>query len=123
MPDGSNTRRDLIDQVLLEMGLVASGQAAAPEDVSNVDRAIEPTIARYQALEIVGDFDIEQTPDEYFTPVSRLIADSLLAQYGIPHGNEADPAAWNIKIAEAANQMREMRALRPNYSVLVVNYF
>jgi len=123
MPDGANTRRDLVDNVLAEMSLVGAGQAPAPEDVAEVDRAIEPTVARYQALEILGDFDIENTPDEFFTPVSILIADSLLDKYGIPRGNEADPSAWNAKIKRATDEMRVMRAMRPTYGVMVVNYF
>jgi hypothetical protein len=123
MPDGSNTRRDLIDSVLAEMSLVASGQAAAPEDVSQVDRAIEPAVARYQALEIVGDFDFDNVPDEFLTPVSILIADTLLDQYGIPRGLEADPSAWNAKIKRATDEMRVMRAMRPTYAPLQVNYF
>jgi hypothetical protein len=74
MPQGSNTRRDLIDSVLYEMSLVASGQAAAPEDIAQVDRAIEPAVARYQALEILGDFDFDNVPDEFLTPVAIFVA-------------------------------------------------
>lgn len=121
--DGSNTRRDLIDQVLYEMSLVAAGQAAAPEDVAQVDRAIEPAVARYQALEIVGDFDFDNVPDEFLTPVSILIADTLLDQYGIPRGLEADPSSWNAKVVRSTNEMRVMRAMRPTYAPLQVTYF
>jgi len=123
MPFGANTRRDLVDNVLYEMSLVAAGQAAAPEDVATVDRYVEPTVARLQALEILGDFDFDNVPDEFFTPVSVLIADALLDQYGIPRGNEADPSAWNAKIKRATDEMRVMRAQRPTYGVMVVNYF
>jgi len=123
MPFGANTRRDLIDNCLYEMGLVAAGQAASPEDVATVDRYIEPTVARYQALEILGDFDFDNVPDEFLTPVSVLIADALLDQYGIPRGNEADPASWNGKVVRAKNEMLIMRAMRPTYGVMVVNYF
>jgi hypothetical protein len=123
MPFGSNTRRDLIDQVLYEMSLVASGQPAAPEDIAQVDRAIEPAVARYQALEILGDFDFDNVPDEFLTPVAIFVADTLLDQYGIPRGLEADPSAWNAKVKRAADEMRVMRAMRPTYAVLQVNYF
>jgi hypothetical protein len=123
MPFGSNTRRDLIDQVLYEMSLVAAGQAAAPEDIAQVDRAIEPAVARYQALEILGDFDFDNVPDEFLTPVAILIADTLLDQYGIPRGLEADPSSWNAKVVRSKNDMLVMRAMRPTYSVLQVNYF
>jgi hypothetical protein len=123
MPQGSNTRRDLIDSVLYEMSLVASGQAAAPEDVAQVDRAIEPAVARYQALEIVGDFDTANVPDEFLTPVAILIADTLLDQYGIPRGLEADPSSWNAKVKRSTDEMRVMRAMRPTYGLLQVNYF
>lgn len=123
MPFGSNTRRDLIDSVLAEMSLVASGQAAAPEDVAQVDRAIEPAVARYQALEIVGDFDFDNVPDEFLTPVAILIADTLLDQYGIPRGLEADPSSWNAKVVRSTNEMRVMRAMRPTYAPLQVTYF
>ena len=94
-----------------------------PKTWQTVDRYIEPTVARLQALEILGDFDFDNVPDEFFSPVSILIADALLGQYGIPHGNEADPGAWNAKIARATDEMRVMRAMRPTYSVLEVNYF
>jgi hypothetical protein len=123
MPFGANTRRDLIENVLTEMSLIASGQAPAPEDVANVDRQIEPTVARLQALELLGDFDTSNVPDEFFQPVSIFIADALLAQYGIPHGNEADPGSWNARIARTTDEMRIMRAMRPTYGVMVVNYF
>jgi hypothetical protein len=123
MPEGASTRRDLVDNVLIEMGLLAAGQAAAPEDVANVDRQVEPTVARLQALELLGDFDLDNVPDEFFTPVSVFIADTLLAQYGIPHGNEADPGSWNARIARTTNEMRVMRAMRPTYAPLQVTYF
>ena len=123
MPDGSNTRRDLVDNVLYEMSLVASGQAPAPEDVATVDRAVEPTIARLQALDTLGDFDLDNVPDEVFTPVSVLIADTLLAQYGIPHGSAADPGSWNARISRATDELRVLRAMRPTYGVLQVEYF
>jgi len=123
MPGGANTRRDLIDTVLAEMSLLAAGQAAAPEDVSQVDRAIEPAVARYQALEILGDLDIENLADEFLTPVAILVADTLLDQYGIPRGLETDPSAWNAKVKRATDEMRIMRAMRPTYSVLQVNYY
>jgi hypothetical protein len=121
--DGSNTRRDLVDNILAEMSLVASGQAPAPENVQIVDAAIEPAVARWQALEILGDFDTQNVPDEFLTPVSILVADSLLSKYGIPRGNEEDPASWAFKIANAKDEMRVMRALRPTYGLQVVNYF
>jgi hypothetical protein len=105
------------------MSLVGAGQAAAPEDVQTVDRMIEPAVARYQALEILGDLDIENLADEFLTPVAIFVADTLLDQYGIPRGLEADPSAWNAKVKRAMDEMREMRAMRPSYSVLQVNYF
>lgn len=123
MPDGSNTRRDLVDNVLYEMSLVASGQAPAPEDVATVDRYIEPTVARLQALELLGDFDLDNVPDEFFTPVSIMIADALLGQYGIPRGSEADAGSWAAKIARATSEMLTLRAMRPTYGVLQVTYF
>jgi len=123
MPDGVNTRRDLVDNVLYEMSLVAAGQAASPEDVAIVDRYVEPTVARLQALEILGDFDLDNVPDEFFTPVSVLIADALLDQYGIPRGNEADPSSWNAKIKRATDEMRVMRAMRPTYAPAQSTYF
>lgn len=121
--DGSNTRRDLVDNILSEMSLVAAGQAPAPEDVAIVDAAIEPAVARYQALEILADIDLDNIADELFTPVSIFVADSLLSKYGIPRGNEADPGSWAAKLARSIDQMHTMRAMRPTYSVLQVNYF
>jgi hypothetical protein len=123
MPFGANTRRDLVDNVLSEMSLVASGQAPAPEDVALVDKSIEPTVARLQALELLGDFDTDNIPDEFWTPVSVMIADTLLAQYGIPHGAENDPGSWAARIVRAVDEMRIMRAMRPTYGVMQVNYF
>ena len=123
MADGSNTRRDLVDNILAEMSLVASGQAPAPEDVQIVDAAIEPAVARLQALEILGDFDTANVPDEFLSPVSILVGDTLLGKYGIPRGNEGDPASWAFKIARAIDEMRVMRAMRPTYGLLQPHYF
>ena len=66
---------------------------------------------------------LDNVPDEFLTPVSIFIADALLAQYGIPHGSEADPGSWNARIARTTDEMRIMRAMRPTYGVLQVNYF
>lgn len=123
MPNGINTRRDLVDNVLYELGLVGAGQSPAAEDVAAVDRYVEPTIARLTALEILGDFDVDQVPDEFFTPLAILIGDSLLGQYGIPRGNEDDPNSWASKLGNARQEMRQMRAARPTYAPLKTEYF
>lgn len=52
MPVTSFTRRELIDQVLANLKVLAEGQTPSAEEVEKVDKMIDPTIALLAARDI-----------------------------------------------------------------------
>lgn len=53
----TKTRRELIDQVLDNVGILVPGQAPSDEMVSKVDTRLDPVLATLAAREIVYVFD------------------------------------------------------------------
>jgi len=78
----ARTRRELIDQVLDNLGILVPGQAPGDEAVSRVDLIIDPTLATLAAQDYVyvGDAGTPSPPaggqfdDSIYLPISRCVA-------------------------------------------------
>ena len=105
----ARTRRDLIDQVLDNLGVLVPGQAPGDEAVSRVDGVIDPTLATLaaQAIVYVADAGTPNPPaggeidDALFMPLASCIAWSVAGGF-----NLADSPSLKALQIEAISVLR-----------------
>lgn len=100
MPATSYTRRQLIDQVLENLGVLAAGDTPAAEDVAKVDRLIDPVLADLQSRAVAyvndagtlgpsgGAIDAAQ-----YLHLAKVIADEAKAGWGLA----GDPSYYVLR--------------------------
>jgi hypothetical protein len=82
------TRRNLIEQALSNLGVLASGQAAEIEDVSRVDGFVDPVLAMLASTDVITIAHSEEIPVEAFLPLAAVLANAAKASFG----RAGDPA-------------------------------
>lgn len=107
------TRRELIDQVLANLGVLTPGQIATDDDVNAVDRYVDPVIESLEQREIVSIQDAENIAPRHFLALAVCIADACKAEYG---GGEFD-------VMKAEQDLRVMSRSGPTYEVMQGTYF
>lgn len=87
----SKTRLELITQALVNLGIIATGQTIAAEDVQKMDTIIDPAMAELNDLEIYyvsdagdagpsgGDF-----ADSAFLSLAAYVANAACAAFNLP---------------------------------------
>lgn len=79
----TKTRRELVNQALKNLGVLAAGQTASDEDYTAVDAFVDGVIARLGTgpapIVIADDEAIEP---EVFAPLAILVADDASAEFG-----------------------------------------
>ena len=107
----ANTRRDLIDAVLDNLGVLVFGQAPSDEMVARVDDHIDACMAQLAALEIVyvADFGTGGPPsggaidDAIFLPLADWVSFAVAAPFGLG----ADPGL-KVLADEAEETLRRI---------------
>lgn len=86
----SKTRAELINQCLVNLGIVAEGQSVSDQDVSKMDKIVDPALAELTALEFYyvsdpgeigpsgGDFD-----DAAFLSLADYVANRACAAFNL----------------------------------------
>lgn len=123
MADGTNTRRDLVERALEELGATAAGQAPAPEDVEIVDRHIEPLFASLVARGFSDTLVADSIPDETLLPLSMMLAFACRGKFGVAAGSIDDPTSFAGRNFAAERDLRAMLAVAPTYGAQVAEYF
>lgn len=111
----TKTRRQLVDEALSNLGVLAAGQTASDEDVALVDAQIGPFVAQLTKDQIVYIGNPEEIDEEIFIPLGRLLANVCGPKYGSAINREA-------KFADEA-ELRRINATRPTYETLRAMYF
>jgi len=114
----SKTRRDLVDRALDVLGVLASGQAPATEDVARVDGYVDTTIADLLDRDVYYVADVSEIEDGIFDDLAKCLANNCREGFGLA----SDPALPAIAAA-AENKLRIKSAQGPTYSVLRTSYF
>jgi len=78
------TRQALVLRALLNVGGVAAGQAAAPEDYKVADDAVEPTLASLASRGMWQWGDPDQIDDDTFLILADLLANEIALDFGKP---------------------------------------
>ena len=101
MADLFKTRRNLVEQALMNLGVLASGQAAENEDVSRVDGFVDPMLAMLNASDIIYIPYAEEIPVEAFLPLAAVLANTAKASFGRAGDaalqSEAEQAKYDLK--------------------------
>lgn len=116
------TRRDLVNEALVNLGILAAGQQPDAEDFEAVDGKFEPLTAWLEAAEIIDlDNTIDEIPDEWFNPLAVLLADEAALMFGLP-GVPQSPS--NPQPVQAAiDKLRLAIYGRPTFEPQKTEYF
>lgn len=90
-------------------------QTPSAEDLATIDTYVDPLVAQLRTDEVVYIDDTNEIPDEYFQPLSRLLANVCGPRYGSPMNAQAK--------LDDESALRRLTAPRPTYSVMEGNYF
>lgn len=85
------SRADLINQCLYNLGVIAEGQAISFEEVSKMDRVVDPAVAMLADLGIYYVQDVGEIgpsggeiEDSAFLPIADYIANAACAAFNLP---------------------------------------
>jgi hypothetical protein len=82
------TRRDLVDQVLENIGVLAEGQTPSAEQVDRVDKKIDPAFADLNARGVMYIGDTEEIPVEIFLQLADVVAYRCIQTFGVSTDDE-----------------------------------
>jgi len=105
------TRRELIDQTIIKLGVLIPGQSPSDENVSMVDIILNPLVAMMAALDIYYLADIGtpnpptggEVPDEAFLPIADKAAWAAAGSF-----NQSDSAVLKVLNDQADMDLRTM---------------
>src|ERR1051326_1602491 len=122
MPGAYKTQTDLVLQTLKNLGVLASGNAADPEDDAFVRENIDPTIRTLASLDICYIGDPDNIPGELFLPLADVMADQCSSKFGSTPDDRAALSAKGLGIppgtGAGAMILRQINRGRPTYETL-----
>jgi hypothetical protein len=117
----SKTRAELINQCLINLGVIAQGQSTSPEEVAKMDGVIDPAVAQLADLKIyyvqdagsVGPTD-GSIEDSAFLPLAAYIANESCAAFNLPADQKMAALAMlaEDKLRTLSAPARTLRVLR-----------
>jgi hypothetical protein len=114
----TKTRRDLVDQALSNLGVLASGQTPNAEDVARMDGYVDPVIEELAERRIVEVDDLSAIPSAWFLPLSYVLSGAAASDYGAAN----DPRI--ILLADRGEKrLHEMMQTVPTYNRAQPEYF
>jgi hypothetical protein len=118
----TRTRRELVNEALVNLGVLAAGQQPDSEDFEAVDNKFEPLMEWLEAAQIIDlDTSVDEIPNEWFNALAVLLADESALMFGLP----GVPAAPNAPspVALAIDKLRLVTYGRPTYERLKTEYY
>lgn len=79
---------DVYDEALTALGAVGAGQTASAEDTAVAQTAFRPLLEELAAIDVCyiavdpTDDEAEDIPEEYFLPLSKLLANEIAPHFG-----------------------------------------
>ncbi len=117
----SKTRAQLIDQALINLGIIQPGQTTTPENIAKMDTIVDPAIAELRDLDIyyvqdagsIGPVDGE-IEDSAFLSLAAYIANASCAAFNLPadsklHVLSQQAEAKLITLSAPARTLRTLR--------------
>lgn len=85
------TRAELVNQALVNLGIIASGQSVSAEDVSKMDGIVDPAVALLAELEIYYVQDAGEAgpangaiEDAAYLPLADWLANQACSAFNLP---------------------------------------
>lgn len=127
MAGAYRTTTDLINQALKNLGVLAAGNAADPEDYATVSENVDPLIRTLASLDICYIGDPANIPGELFLPLADVLADVCSSKFGSTPDDRADLNRKGLGTppgtGTAAMMLRQINRGRPTYEVLRTQSF
>lgn len=127
MAGAYRTQTDLINQALKNLGVLAAGNAADPEDYSTVQENVDPLIRTLASLDICYIGDPDNIPGELFLPLADVLADVCSSKFGSTPDDRRDLNTKGLGTppgtGTGAMSLRQINRGRPTYEVLRTQSF
>jgi hypothetical protein len=108
------TRNDLVNEALMNLGLLAAGQSPAAEDFAAVNGKVEALYERLESQDIIDlDNTVDEIPSNIFNQLAVILADDAALMFGLP-GIPASPSNPQ-PLATAIDSIRRVTYARPTY--------
>lgn len=109
------SREDLIRRALVELKVLAAGQAPSAEDAQEVGREIVPLLSNLNERQIYPFGSDDQIEDSAFVPLAKLLANSIAGSFGAQPSEE-------VRMLEERN-LRILKAETLSYQRMKSEYF
>jgi hypothetical protein len=117
----TKSRIDLINQALVNLGVLAAGQTASAEDTATIDAYIDPLVEELEEREIAFVDDTDAIPNSWFLPLAIILADAAAMAFGLAgvpvSGGTPDP------VLKAETRLRVVQYARPTGEPQKGEYF
>lgn len=122
MPGAYRTQTDLVNETLKNLGVMAAGNSADPEDFNYVLEKVDPVIRMLAGIDVCYIGDTNNIPGELFSALADVMADQCSSKFG---STPEDRAALNAKglgtppgTGSGAMILRQINRGRPTYETL-----
>ena len=132
MPGAYKSQNDLISETLKNLGVLAAGNAADPEDFTYVQEKVDPTIRALASLDICYIGDPDQIPGELFNALADVLAGECASKFGstpedrialTAKGLGGPPSQVEYGAGSGAKALRQINRGRPTYETAKVLTF
>jgi hypothetical protein len=116
------TRNDLVNEALMNLGVLAAGQSPDAEDFAAVNGKVDALYARLEHQDIIDlDNSVDEIPSEIFNQLAVILADDAALEFGLagvpPSQSNPNP------VAAAIDSIRRVTYARPTYQPLRTEWF
>ena len=122
MTGAYRTQTDLVDETLKNLGVLAAGNAADPEDYNYVSEKVDPTLRMLASLDICYVGDPDNIPGELFSALADVMADQCSSKFGSTPEDRAALSAKGLGVppgtGAGAMILRQINRGRPTYEPL-----
>lgn len=114
----TKTRRDLVEQALKNLGVIASGQTPSAEDVARMDAYVDPVLEELEEVGTIEVDDDEAIPAAWFLPLSYVLTGAAASDFG----SHNDPRV--ILLADRGEKrLHALMMTKPTYNRAKSEYF
>jgi hypothetical protein len=116
------TRNDLVNEALINLGILAAGQSPGAEDFAAVNGKVDSLYERLESQDIIDlDNSVDEIPSNIFMQLAVILADDSALMFGLP-GIPASPSN-PTPVQAATDSIRRVTYARPTYVPQKAEYF